>query len=1058
MGEVDVLRNKALWRLEQKAVRIGGHASGFSPPKRRKVSAVRDWPKMCGPLAPKVDHRLTEPVVVTSGLDSRSAQCNGIKGESEAKVGSTIKEEIDNSGLLDNLGSDKENVATPLANGVDEVEVVIDVEDVGVGKPAALDSGEMEEPEKALELETGKMLKKSVKKIDVWKVSDEPENASLAGGLDQPTSSTMWSPPCWPVAASIVLKEIPKPKNYPPRKRVWAVRDFPPLCGRNAPNIVMKEHVKVLDTQMMGMGEESGLERKRSEEMGETGVRKVRDGESELQNNSKMKGYISEKNVDVMQASHNENASISLTEMESSFETEIDHEDLQEKNVGHPIDGSLHGMHHKSETATRKGDGHVGELGKKIETAIATHRKVKSVERKYSADNPVALEVPGEREIVLGLMASKFCPWRKGKEVVVDIKPSPRTIASGKKANKSSGRDKSVVGPLKRKDESESSVVIMAGQGKSSGKDNSIIGSLKRKYESESSGVNVAGQGSNQLVLMDDAYYSEHKVETDDFYVFPRSNHLDVCLPPAVSSNSGSIRKQVKAALRLFQAIFRKMLQGEEAKLKSQGGGFGRIDQKAAKILKEKGMYVNPGKPILGHVPGVEVGDEFHYRVELNIVGLHRANQAGIDCLKQGDKLVAASIVASGGYEDDLENADSLVYTGQGGNITGDKEPENQKLEKGNLALVTSYHEKNYVRVIRGFKEMKALDSESRAKAVMTYTYDGLYIVNRYWQELGPHKKLVYKFELLRIAGQPELTWKIAKVAKKSKKIEEREGLCAKDISQGKELIPMCAVNTIDDEKPPSFVYITRMMYPDWCHLIPPKGCDCTGGCSDSKNCLCAVKNGGEIPYNYSGAIVEAKPLVFECGPNCKCPPSCPNRVSQHGVKVQLEIFKTVSRGWGVRSLTSILSGTFICEYIGELLHDKEAEQRTGNDEYLFDIGNNCSDHALADQLMSIAPENHLSPEVLEDGGFTIDAAHYGNIGRFINHSCSPNLYAQNVVYDFDDNRIPHVMLFAADNIPPLHELTYDYNYKLDQVRDSDGNIKTKACYCGSADCTGRMY
>ncbi|CAL5436725.1 unnamed protein product [Camellia sinensis] len=191
--------------------------------------------------------------------------------------------------------------------------------------------------------------------------------------------------------------------------------------------------------------------------------------------------------------------------------------------------------------------------------------------------------------------------------------------------------------------------------------------------------------------------------------------------------------------------------------------------------------------------------------------------------------------------------------------------------------------------------------------------------------------------------------------------------------------------------------------------------------------------NGGKIPYNCNGAIVEAKPLVYECGPSCKCPPSCYNKVSQHGMKIQLEIFKRKSRGWGVRSLTSIPSGSFICEYIQELLEDKEAEKRQ-NDEYLFDIGHNFSDCSLIGGLLTLKPVVQLSSsEVVEDERFTIDAAQCGNVGRFINHSCSPNLYAQNVLYDHEDKSKPHIMLFAAENILPLKELTYHYNYFVDQ-------------------------
>ncbi|CAH2061450.1 unnamed protein product [Thlaspi arvense] len=181
-----------------------------------------------------------------------------------------------------------------------------------------------------------------------------------------------------------------------------------------------------------------------------------------------------------------------------------------------------------------------------------------------------------------------------------------------------------------------------------------------------------------------------------------------------------------------------------------------------------------------------------------------------------------------------------------------------------------------------------------------------------------------------------------------------------------------------------------------------------------------------EIPYNYDGNIVYPKSLLYECGPLCKCPSACYLRVTQRGIRFKLEIFKTESRGWGVRSLSSIPSGNFICEYVVELLEDKEAERRTGNDEYLFDIGNKY-DNSLAEGMSKLMPgmEKEKEEEDGGDGGETtgFTVAKKGNIGRFINHSCSPNLYAQNVLYDHEDKRIPHVMLCAMDNIPPLQEL-----------------------------------
>lgn len=51
---------------------------------------------------------------------------------------------------------------------------------------------------------------------------------------------------------------------------------------------------------------------------------------------------------------------------------------------------------------------------------------------------------------------------------------------------------------------------------------------------------------------------------------------------------------------------------------------------------------------------------------------------------------------------------------------------------------------------------------------------------------------------------------------------------------------------------------------------------------------------------------------------------------------------------------------------------------------------------------------------------FCIDAASIGNVARFINHSCEPNLFIQCVLSAHQDIKLARVMLFAADSIPPL--------------------------------------
>ena len=60
--------------------------------------------------------------------------------------------------------------------------------------------------------------------------------------------------------------------------------------------------------------------------------------------------------------------------------------------------------------------------------------------------------------------------------------------------------------------------------------------------------------------------------------------------------------------------------------------------------------------------------------------------------------------------------------------------------------------------------------------------------------------------------------------------------------------------------------------------------------------------------------------------------------------------------GWGVRALQTIPQGTFICEYVGELISDAEADVRE-DDSYLFDLDNKvgCSTSALNYQRLLCA-------------------------------------------------------------------------------------------------------
>jgi hypothetical protein len=79
---------------------------------------------------------------------------------------------------------------------------------------------------------------------------------------------------------------------------------------------------------------------------------------------------------------------------------------------------------------------------------------------------------------------------------------------------------------------------------------------------------------------------------------------------------------------------------------------------------KPVGAAARMSERIFGEIPGMSVGRSFANREELSRSGVHRPLQAGISGAQDEG---ADSIVLSGGYEDDQDFGDLIVYTGHGG-------------------------------------------------------------------------------------------------------------------------------------------------------------------------------------------------------------------------------------------------------------------------------------------------------------------------------------------------------------------------------------------------------
>lgn len=149
---------------------------------------------------------------------------------------------------------------------------------------------------------------------------------------------------------------------------------------------------------------------------------------------------------------------------------------------------------------------------------------------------------------------------------------------------------------------------------------------------------------------------------------------------------------------------------------------------------------------IFGDIPGISEGYLFDNRIELSISGVHRPRQAGISgSQKEGSD----SIVLSGGYEDDTDHGDLIIYTGHGGrDLSSGKQVVNQELIKGNLALAISCQRGLPVRVIRGSTHRSDFSPEEG------YRYDGLFRVEEYWKEKGKSGHKIWRFRLVKISKE----------------------------------------------------------------------------------------------------------------------------------------------------------------------------------------------------------------------------------------------------------------------------------------------------------------
>lgn len=146
-----------------------------------------------------------------------------------------------------------------------------------------------------------------------------------------------------------------------------------------------------------------------------------------------------------------------------------------------------------------------------------------------------------------------------------------------------------------------------------------------------------------------------------------------------------------------------------------------------------------------------------------------------------------------------------------------------------------------------------------------------------------------------------------------------------------------------------------------------------------------------------------------ECMSNCPAKDKCENRRFTRPIYSKLKREYFDRKGWGLITLEDVPRNAFIIEYVGELVNNREFENRFEQSVeraigfYFFQLKN----------------------------GLYIDSGERGNLARFINHSCEPNCIAEEWTVDGQTR----LGIFATTDIPKASFICFPLNYAFLQVQ-----------------------
>ncbi|XP_042306316.1 histone-lysine N-methyltransferase SETDB2 [Sceloporus undulatus] len=116
-------------------------------------------------------------------------------------------------------------------------------------------------------------------------------------------------------------------------------------------------------------------------------------------------------------------------------------------------------------------------------------------------------------------------------------------------------------------------------------------------------------------------------------------------------------------------------------------------------------------------------------------------------------------------------------------------------------------------------------------------------------------------------------------------------------------------------------------------------------------------------------------------------------------------------------------------------------------------IDNTCKENLERGVQESVHNKEAMEDyESYKEGPCLLDATREGNVGRFLNHSCSPNLFVQSVFVETHNRNFPWVAFFTNRHVKAGTELTWDYGYEAGSMPETE-----TTCYCGVQKCRKKI-